>query len=132
MLKKWFDTSKKFKQEPEEFSSENRSVKRGVRSVLDGSYFGREAFLGNFAYVIFLTVLGIFFIMNSYRSDSLVRREAALKKENARLRSRQVVITFQLLKETQLSKVREIVDTNKLGLKVLKNPPYVIEIDDNE
>jgi hypothetical protein len=129
MLRKWFDTSKKFKQDPEDSFQKEYRNKRAVRSVLDGSYFGKETFLGNFLYVIFLAILGVFFVMNTYRSDALVRMEVALKKQNEKLRSKQVLITFQLLKETQLSKVQENIDTNKIGLKVLEKPPFVIELD---
>ena len=116
------------KQEIEDVEKKEKKAKKRIGKFLTGEILTE----GNidFKFIVFLVVLAVVYIIMKYWADNLAKQEIQLKKENAKLRSKQVTLTFQLIKESQQSKVEEMIKKNGMNLKAPEKPPYVIKMEE--
>jgi hypothetical protein len=95
--------------------------KRKLRFALsDRMFFEQLPFL------LFLTLLGILYITNSYNVEEEVRDIEKLKKAIIEQKNEFVITKTKVSLEGQRSEIRDKVDT--LGIMEASTPPFVIEL----
>lgn len=94
---------------------------KNLRSVLDGSFLSAESVVKNLPYYLFLVLLGIIYIANSYYADHILNQTAQIKDEIKELRSEYVSTKSELMKKSKQSEVARIAE--ETGLKESTQPP---------
>mgnify|MGYP000880625793 FL=1 len=64
----------------------NVSVSKSVAHILDGSFLTKQNLVKQIPFIIFLTLLGVFYIANSYNAEKTIIEISKTKKELEELR----------------------------------------------
>lgn len=102
------------------------NVKKSLRSVIDGSYLGKDFTLGFIPYVLFLALLAMIYISNIYKTEDNQRKINRLQKEVDELKLEHVTTEIRILSNSQRSTV--INKVRELGLQEPEEPPYQISV----
>jgi len=81
-------------------------------------------------YIVFVTVIGIFYIGNSHYAERNIRKIDRLKKEVEDLRADYTTLKADYMLGSKQSEVAKSVQ--KLGIKESLQPPEKIEVDKSE
>ena len=81
-------------------------------------------------YVAFVVILAGLHIANNHQAESYARLIARSEKEVRNLRWQYMETTNNLMKKSRLSEVSKLVEEQ--GLKELRQPPYIIEIKEEQ
>lgn len=111
-------TEKEGEEKPEEAAKAGASVK----SVLEGSLIA-EKLRNNIRFVLFVTVLGIWYISNGYSTERLHRERVALEKEVTDLRFESITAAADLMFMRKQSEVIKRIKNEGLTLEESKEPP---------
>ena len=114
------------KYEEKEIKKTKSSVGKTIRKYIKGDFIAEDKI--EFPFLVFLVFLGFVYISIKYWADGLAKEEIKLKKENKMLRSKQVTLTFELIKAGQQSQVESMLESYGLNLKAPVKPPYVIKV----
>jgi cell division protein FtsL len=114
------------KYEEKEIKKTKSSVGKTIRKYINGDFIAEDKI--EFPFLVFLVFLGFVYISIKYWADGLAKEEIKLKKENKMLRSKQVTLTFELIKAGQQSQVESMLKSYGLNLKAPVKPPYVIKV----
>jgi cell division protein FtsL len=114
------------KYEEKEIKKTKSSVGKTIRKYINGDFIAEDKI--EFPFLVFLVFLGFVYISIKYWADGLAKEEIKLKKENKMLRSKQVTLTFELIKAGQQSQVESMLESYGLNLKAPVKPPYVIKV----
>ena len=98
-----------------------------IREILNGSLLTRGIILKNIGFVIWLTLLGIVYIGNSYHAEKVARTITVLQAKMKELRAESITTASELLRLNRQSKVQQMVNSNRLELKESVEPPYKIK-----
>jgi len=104
---------------------DNREEQKGsspVKGVLEGKFLA-ERLTKNIRYVLFVIVLGIFYIANGYSTEKLHRERVALEKEVRDLRFESITAAADLMFRSKQSEVIKQVRKEGLNLEESKEPP---------
>ena len=104
---------------------DNREEQNGsspVKGVLEGKFLA-ERLTKNIRYVLFVIVLGIFYIANGYSTEKLHRERVALEKEVRDLRFESITAAADLMFRSKQSEVIKQVRKEGLNLEESKEPP---------
>ena len=93
-----------------------------VKSVLEGSLLA-EKLRQNIWYVLFVAVLGIWYITNGYSTEKLHRERIALEKEVKDLRFESLTRAADLMFIRKQSEVIKRIKDEGLDLQESKEPP---------
>jgi cell division protein FtsL len=96
-----------------------------IRPFLDGSFFSQDSIEKNFRFIIYIIVLIILFISNTFRAQDTQRRIEKTKDETQAIRIKSIYMKSMLMESTRPTKMAEMV--KDLGLKRSDVPPYKIE-----
>ncbi len=118
------------KYEEKEIEKTGASMAKGVRKFISGDFFRDDII--EFPFFLFLVFLGFVYISLKYWADGLAKEEIKLKKENRMLRSKQITLTFELIKAGQQSEVETLLESYGMNLKAPVKPPYVIKVRKDE
>jgi len=106
---------------------ERKDYKRSrFRDIVDGSLLTREKVVRQLPFVLFITLIIIFYIANRYHSEKLVRRTLELQKELKELRAESISTASELEYISRQSQVARLVDEKNLELEESSKPPYQI------
>ncbi|MDE5612926.1 MAG: hypothetical protein K2I90_13040 [Odoribacter sp.] len=111
-----------------ETETEERAKPKGgksgasVKSVLEGSLLA-EKLRQNIWYVLFVAVLGIWYITNGYSTEKLHRERVALEKEVKDLRFESLTRAADLMFIRKQSEVIKRIKDEGLDLQESKEPP---------
>lgn len=83
----------------------NVSFSRTAASILDGSFLTRENLLKQIPFIIFITVLGVFYIANSYNAEKTIIDISRTKKELEELRYEYITTKSNLMFMSKQSEV---------------------------
>jgi len=113
---------------PEQKEEKPRQGKHGsfVKELMSGIIFSDVIVLKNLWYIIFLTILGAFYIGNRFHAERITRESASLTKEVKDLKAEALSTSTQLMSVSRQSEVSRLVSEKGLGLEELKTPPYKI------
>lgn len=100
-----------------------------VRSVLDGTFFYKGLIKKNLAYIVFCTLLLIFYIGNRYKCEEQLTEIAKLEKEINDLRYESITTSAELMSVSRQSEVSRLVKARGLDLEESVKAPQRIYID---
>ena len=99
-------------------------MSKGIHDIIGGDLLSNRAVLNNLPYIVFLAILAMFYISNTYYSEKTFKQIEKIKNELKELRYRSITAKAKMLdvcKQTEIAKKVEI-----LGIKGTTTPPYKI------
>ena len=115
---------------PEPNPEEIRPVKKpgkmtkGIHDIIGGDLLSKQAVLRNLPFLIFLAILAMFYIGNTYYTEKTFKQIEKIKNELKELRYQSITVKAKMLdvcKQTEIAKKVEV-----LGIKVTTTQPYKI------
>lgn len=100
-----------------------------IKDFLDGSILTKTAVVQQLPFVLFLVVLGIFYISNRYHSEKVYLDMVNLEKELKDLRFEAITTASDLMFMSKQSEVLKRVKHEGLELKESTTPPIKIYLD---
>ena len=97
---------------------------RGIQNIIGGDLLSNQAVLRNLPFLIFLAILAMFYIGNTYYSEKTFKQIEKIKNELKELRYQSITAKAKMLdvcKQTEIAKKVEL-----LGIKGTTTPPYKI------
>lgn len=97
---------------------------RGLINIIGGDLLSKQAVLNNVPFLIFLAILAMFYISNTYYSEKTIKQIEKIKNELKELRYQSITAKAKMLdlcKQTEIAKNVEL-----LGIKGTTTPPYKI------
>lgn len=95
-----------------------------IRNVVIGDIFSTNIFVKNIPYLIFLAMIALGYISNTYYAEKAFRQIEKTKGELKELRFHYVSTKSKLMYNSKLSEIASRVQ--KFGLKETTKPPYKI------
>ena len=80
-------------------------------------------------FIIFLGVLGIFYIGNRYKAEKIVRETNKVQSELKELRSEQIAVASELMQISKQSIVLTLIEKYELNLEESIEPPKIIKVE---
>ena len=90
--------------------------------ILDGSFLSKDGSIRNIPFALFVSVIGGFYIANTYNAEKTVRETSKTTKDLKELRSEYISLKSELMFHSNQSQVAQLVAP--LGLKEAKVPPF--------
>lgn len=100
-----------------------------ILSVLDGTLFYKGLIKKNLAYIIFCSLLLIFYIGNRYKCENQLSHIAKLEKEITDLRYESITTSARLMSVSRQSEVARQVKNRNLDLEESVKAPQRIYIE---
>lgn len=98
--------------------------RRPIHDILGGDYLSKESVIGNLPFLIFIAMLALIYIANTYYAEKTVKEIEKTKVELKELRYQYITTKATLM---YYSKQTEIASRAlKFGLKETTIPPYKI------
>ncbi len=104
-------------------------VVKSLTTVFSGTFLGNENTLKHIPFVLFLSLVAIFYIANGYWADDKIRQVNRITAQLKELRSEFISTKSDLMFISKQSEVARLVDT--LGLKEPVVPPMKIVVYDS-
>lgn len=101
----------------------HRGRKR-VQDVLGGDYLSKNSVVNNVPFLIYLAVLTLFYIANTYNTERLYKEIEKTKTELKELRFEYITARSSLMFESKLTELNK--RTQSIGLRETIIPPYKI------
>ena len=101
-----------------------RKMTKGIHDVIGGDLLSNHAVLRNLPFLIFIAILAMFYIGNTYYSEKTFKNIEKIKNELKELRYQSITAKARMLdvgKQTEIAKKVE-----RLGIKGTTTPPYKI------
>ena len=98
--------------------------RRPIHDILGGDYLSKESVIGNLPFLIFIAMLALVYIANTYYAEKTVKEIERTKVELKELRFQYITTKATLMyysKQTEIAR-RAL----KFGLKETMIPPYKI------
>lgn len=105
-------------------------VVRGVASVLNGSFLTREMVVKQLPFILFLVVIAMMYIANSYYAEKTVREINITSNELKELKSEYITTKSDLMHVSKQSQVAQLALPQ--GIKESTIPPKKITIKKNQ
>lgn len=118
-----FEKTKDFISPKEELKE---SVGASVKELLDGRILADKVIRRNIVFILFLTLLGILYIGNGYRTEKLYKKKVAMEREVRDLRFESITTAARLMFISKQSEVKKRVNEEGLELEESKEPPVKI------
>lgn len=120
----------KFRKKYNEFikpSEELKEISSGsIKDIIDGSILTKTEVVQQLPFIIFLVILGIFYISNRYHSERVYRDMIGLEKELKELRFESITTASDLMYMSKQSEVVKRVKNEGLDLVESTEPPIKI------
>ena len=110
-------------------SKTENSRKFRVKSIIDGSFLTRDGILKQLPFILYVSLLFVIYIANSYFGEKTVFEIEKTKKELIELRSEYITAKSRLMISTNLSQVSK--KLQPLGVKPSHVPPNKIFVKRN-
>jgi len=98
--------------------------RRRVQEVLGGDYLSKSTVTDNIPFLIYLAVLALFYIANTYNTERMYKQIERTKTELKELRYQYITARSSLMFESKLSELNK--RTEAIGLKETLLPPFKI------
>lgn len=96
------------------------------RDIVDGSLLTREKVVKQLPFVLFLTLIILFYIANRYHAEKLVRKTLELQAEIKELRAESISTASELEYISRQSQVTRMIGERNMDLEQSKEPPHQI------
>ncbi len=97
-----------------------------LKDFIDGSVLTRDFVLEQLPFIIFLAVLAILYIGNSYHAEKMVRRTGELQSEIKELRAEAITVSAELMHMSRQSEVLRLLGRNNIEMVESLEPPVRI------
>ncbi|MGA3014705.1 MAG: FtsL-like putative cell division protein [Bacteroidales bacterium] len=97
---------------------------KGLHDIIGGDLLSKHAVLNNLPFFIFLAILALFYISNTYYTEKTFKQIEKIKNELKELRYQSITTKAKMLdisKQTEIAK-----KIGQLGIKETTTPPYKI------
>ncbi len=101
-----------------------KKERRPLHDILGGDYLSKESVIGNLPFLVFLALLALVYIANTYYAEKVVKEIERTKSELKELRFQYTTTKSTLMyysKQTEIAK-----RATRLGLKESTIPPFKI------
>ena len=115
--------------EPKDAKQKQGKTGSFMKELMSGIIFSDVIILKNLWYIIFLTILGAFYIGNRFHAEKITRESARLTREVKDLKAESLSTSASLMDVSKQSEVYRMVREKGLGLEELKTPPYRLIVD---
>lgn len=102
---------------------------KNIKNVLDGTLFYKGLIKNNLLYIVFATLLAIFYIGNRYKCEDQLAHIAKLEKEITDLRYEAITTSAELMSISRQSEVSRLVKQRGIQLEESIKAPQRIYID---
>lgn len=102
----------------------NHKGRKRLQEVLGGDYLSKKSVAGNIPFVLYLAVLVLMYIANTYNTERMYKQIERTKTELKELRYRYITARSELMFQSKLSELNKRV--KQVGLKETLIPPYKI------
>ncbi|PKQ60767.1 hypothetical protein BZG02_18020 [Labilibaculum filiforme] len=120
----------KFRKKYNDFIKPSEELKEtpsgSIKDFIDGSILTKAEVVYQLPFIIFLVVLGIFYISNRYRSERVYRDMVSLEQELKELRFEAITTASALMYMSKQSEVVKRVENEGLDLMEATEPPIKI------
>lgn len=130
MTKNKIIEKKPIEEKPEVKSGKGNVVTRTVGSLLSGSFLSKEQALRSLPFLLFLTVVALFYISNGYYAEEQIRKLNRLSNDLKELRSEFIISTSDVMFISKQSEVAR--RSAPLGIKESVEPPIKITVTSTE
>jgi hypothetical protein len=100
---------------------------KGLSSVFSGTFLSSDKTLKHLPFILFLSLIAIFYIANGYYADDKIRQVNKVSNELKELRSEYISTKSELMFASKQSEVAK--SAEKIGLKEPIVPPVKILVD---
>ncbi len=113
---------------------ERKELRRGgtLKGFLGGSLLTREKVVRQLPFILFLTLLALFYIANRYHAENVVRENSRLQDEVRELRARAISTSAELMHLSKQSEVVRLIKEKDMGLRESLTPPRKIVVEKEE
>ena len=94
-----------------------------LHNIIDGSILTRRSVIDLMPYIMFLTLIAIFYIGNRYHAEKIVRESIVIQAELKELRAEAITSASKLMNISKQSEVARLVNKKGLELKEAIEPP---------
>ena len=97
---------------------------KGLHDIIGGDLLSKHAVLNNLPFLIFLAILALFYISNTYYTEKTFKQIEKIKNDLKELRYQSITTKSKMLdisKQTEIAK-----KIGQLGIKETTTPPYKI------
>lgn len=101
-----------------------RTGRKRVQEFLGGDYLSREWVVGNLPYLLFITILAILYIGNTYYAEKTFKEIEHTRADLKELRYKFITTKSTLMFQSRQSEISRRAQIN--GLKEASLPPYKI------
>ncbi len=124
-----FNKKKKSQKEFIPTSQEIRETQKvTVKDLIGGKMLSREVVVRQIPFILFIAALILFYIINQYRGENIMRQIMALEKQVKELRSEYSSTAFDRQQMSTQSEILKMINEKGLPLLEARTPPYVIEM----
>jgi hypothetical protein len=103
---------------------EQKEIKAfSFKGIFSGRILTQAGVIRQFPYILFLTLLALFYIGNRFHAERIVRKLGKLQNEVKDLCSEQVTTASELMNISRPSEVIKLVDEKDMGLELPETPP---------
>jgi hypothetical protein len=103
---------------------EQKEIKAfSLKGIFSGRILTQAGVVRQFPYILFLTMLALFYIGNRFHAERLVRKLGKLQTEVKDLCSEQVTTASELMNISRPSEVIKLVGEKDIGLELPETPP---------
>lgn len=111
-------------EEDPEIRARRRLRKEKFRSAMDGTFVLDKGVRKHLSLIVYVFVLALVVITNSYFSEKVVRESAAIKSELKELQYRQISAKAEWMRLSRQSSIAAMLDST--GVKESVVPPYKV------
>ncbi len=99
-----------------------------IKDFLNGRILTRQSVANQLPFVVYLAILGFFYIGNHYKVEKLMRESAKLSKELKELRYEAITTSSELMYMSKQSEVLKKIRSLNVELEDLTEPPRILKV----
>ncbi|MFA6923561.1 MAG: FtsL-like putative cell division protein [Bacteroidales bacterium] len=109
-----------------------RSMVAIFQSIIDGTFLTKENFVKQLPFLLFIVLIALSYIANTYYTEKIVRKIDKTKNELKELRSEYITVKSNYMNKSKQSEVAKIIEEKNLGIKEALDAPKKIISDRKE
>ncbi len=125
-----FSFKKKYKDFINPKDEMNEILSGSFKDIISGNVLSKDKFIHHIPFILFVAILGIYYISNRYQSERTYREMVSLEKELKELRFESITTASQLMYMSKQSEVVKRVKREGLDLIESIEPPIKIYIEE--
>ncbi len=97
-----------------------------LRGLLDGSLITKNLIAKNLPFVLYITVIAVIYIGNSYHAEKIKRDIVNLQKNIKDLRSEAITLQSELMYVRRQAEISRLIEKHNLDFSPSEVPPFKI------